>query len=71
MEEQDDLDLRKNLYHTELSDQTPEVVDLTIRHEEDEPETPVVKLTPEERERLMRRALHTVIDYLGGRHKAG
>lgn len=42
----------------------PQIVDLTIRHVA-EPE-----VSQEEDSRLMRKALHMVIDYLGGRHKA-
>ncbi|TNE38082.1 MAG: DUF2075 domain-containing protein [Alphaproteobacteria bacterium] len=42
----------------------PQIVDLTIRHVA-EPE-----VSQEDESKLMRRALHLVIDYLGGRHKA-
>lgn len=42
----------------------PDVIDLTQRADPDD------SLSEEEESRLMRRALHLVIDYLGGRHRA-
>jgi len=42
-----------------------DVIDLTLRADPDE------SLSQEEENRLMRRALHLVIDYFGGRHRAG
>ncbi len=47
-----------------MAEEEPDVIDLTIRRKMDEP------LSQEDENRLMRRALHMVIDYLGGRHRA-
>lgn len=51
-------------HHAPANGMEPEIVDLTIR------KSPDISLSHEEENKLMRRALHLVIDYFGGRHKA-